>query len=136
MGIIDALQKILSSDIPNIQLDFFRANGQVLFQVYKQKDVSTWKNNFVLTDENGLILEILFHKNKTNNSKNLKRFLKSSLNDSLKRIDKINQNSYFYGINSQENTSEIVDKLLLILNEVFELSESELKKTYLTLNAY
>lgn len=49
---------------PGTQLDLFRENGQVIIQIYKQRDVLTWGLEIYLDDPDGLVLEVLFNKAK------------------------------------------------------------------------
>jgi len=117
----------------NVQLDIFRENGQVLMQVYKQKDVTKWELGVELVDKNGFVIEITFHPNKSKNKENIKRFLESELYKKFNKYDSIEQNSYFIGIPSNWNIKNIEDIILKILSDIFNM---KIKNIHFTLNAY
>ncbi len=75
MMLHDYIEKLLKLNEPNTQLDFFRNNGQVLLQVYKQKDVLSWGLGINIVAIDGLVFELHFHKAKTNNSINKTNFI-------------------------------------------------------------
>ncbi|MFD0991668.1 hypothetical protein [Tenacibaculum geojense] len=120
----------LTSNEKNLQLDFFRDNGQVLLQVYKQYDVNNWDLEFYSTDINSIVIEIHFHKDKTNNELNFMRFKKSELS---KKFIELEKNSYFYRLESKTSKNEFIEFIFNTINIVYEIKN---KKFDFTLNAY
>ena len=133
MEITDSIQVLMNNTEQNVQLDIFRENGQVLMQVYKQKDVTKWELGVELVDKNGFVNEITFHPNKSKNKENIKRFLESELYKKFNKYDSIEQNSYFIGIPSNWNIKNIEDIILKILSDIFNM---KIKNIHFTLNAY
>ncbi len=133
MEITDSIQVLMNNTEQNVQLDIFRENGQVLMQVYKQKDVTKWELGVELVDKNGFVIEITFHPNKSKNKENIKRFLESELYKKFNKYDSIEQNSYFIGIPSNWNIKNIEDIILKILSDIFNM---KIKNIHFTLNAY
>lgn len=120
----------LSSNEKNIQLDFFRSNEHVLFQIYKQYDVNKWELDFSSTDINSSVIEICFHKNKKNNEGNFIRFSKSAFHDMFTELEK---NSFFYRIHSKTSVTEIVKLLLRLIDSIYDLNDERIE---FTLNVY
>ena len=94
---------------PGTQLDLFRENGQVIIQIYKQRDVLTWGLEIYLDDPDGLVLEVLFNKAKKNNNENYARFIKSELFKHFAKINSIKEDSYFAVISSGWSTDKILN---------------------------
>lgn len=120
----------LSSNEKNIQLDFFRSNEHVLFQIYKQYDVNKWELDFSSTDINSSVIEICFHENKKNNEENFIRFSKSTFHDMFTELEK---NSFFYRIHSKTSVTEIVKLLLRLIDSIYDLNDERIE---FTLNVY
>ncbi len=119
----------LSSKERNLQLDFFRDNGQVLLQLYKQYDVNTWGIDFSSSDLDASVLELRFHKDKSNDKENNQRFVNSSL---FMEFNLVEKNTYFMRISSGTDSRGIEDKILNIIKEVYNYNG---EFSY-TLNAY
>lgn len=132
MRLHEGIKILIDSNSSSIQLDIFRNNGQVLMQIFKQKNVSTWNRGIELTDSDGLIINLHFHKNKTNNFDNFKRFFDSDIFTKFKKYP-IPENSYFIGINSQYLINEIHDFILEILDTVYNLEGEAME---FTVNSY
>lgn len=124
------INTFFSSKERDLQLDFFRSNGQVLLQVYKQYDVNKWDLEFNSTDKNATVLEICFHRDKTDNKENFDRFCKS---DYCKDFLELEKNSYFYRIESTTSSEKVKDFLLKLIFSIYKLED---KKIEFTLNAY
>jgi len=118
---------------PGTQLDLFRENGQVIIQIYKQRDVLTWGLEIYLDDPDGLVLEILFNKAKKNNNENYARFIKSELFNHFAKINSIKEDSYFAVISSSWSTDKILNFVNEVVTYIYDLNNSEIKYS---LNAY
>ena len=130
------IEKLLKLKEPNSQLDFFRSNGEVLLQFYKQKDVLSWGFGIDLVDRDGLVLELQFHKAKMNNSSNKSNFLNSIIFKDFLEFESVEQDSYFLGISSNCSVINIVSKIEDIINQVYMLNDEEYGKIYYSLNSY
>lgn len=133
MTLTNYIEILKSSKEPRIQLDFFRDNGQVLIQIFKQRDVLTWGLDIDLVDSNGLIIELAFNKAKKSNKQNYIRFTESEIFKNFTYCEKGRENSYFAGIPSKWSTKEIYNFISKIINEIYDIGNSSI--TY-TLNAY
>jgi len=122
----------LKSKEKNIQLDFYRENGEVLLQIFKGYDVSLWEVDLEFLKNDNIVYQLLFHKDKTNNDGNLKRFEDSFMYSNFKKVDFYNQEAYFY-VQSINLPKELENKISEILNEVYDIGLDQIK---LTLNAY
>jgi len=129
----DLLNTFLQSNEKGIQFDIFRSNKQVLLQVYRQYDVERWQDGFSLTDSKGIIIELHFHKDKTDNEENLERFKDSDLFGRFEQLSVQGQSSYFLGVGSNTPNSEIGDCIWEIINVIYSLSDERIE---FTLNAY
>lgn len=125
------LRIIRKSKERNIQLDFFRKNGEVILQIYKQKDVSTWSNDINLTDSQGLVLDLYFHENTINNNENFERFKNSIYFERAFKPVNPEYNSYFIGVES----SMKLNRVLLIIKDII-INIYEIKDFEYTLKAY
>lgn len=110
----EALRKISTSNENNIQLDFFRENGQVLAQIFRQKNVKKWGGE-VLVKDDGLIMELNFNDEKLNNKTNLIRFKESKFYNLFQQSQSRLGQSYVIGINGNESVKDIVD----LIHKVF-----------------
>jgi len=124
-----AVSKFLQGYERNLQLDFFRENGEVLFQVFKGKDVKQWNVEFTPTD-NDVIVQIIFHPDKMNNIENLKRFFSGDFFKFFEKHEFYNQNAYFSVFNGSKLSEAYFQQ---VLEEIFEISFNEI---YFTLNSY
>src|SRR5699024_10234763 len=121
----------LKSKEKNIQLDFYRENGEVLLQIFKGYDVSLWEVDLEFLKNDNIVYQLLFHKDKTNNDGNLKRFEDSFMYSNFKKVDFYNQEAYFY-VQSINLPKELENKISEILNEVYDIG---LDQIYLILIA-
>ena len=126
------IETFLKSKERNIQLDFYRKNGEVLIQLFKGYDVNLWDIDMEAIKKNDTVYQLLFHKDKTNNDENIKRFESSFLFSDFKKVEFYNQNTYFY-VQSANFSQEVENKIIEILNEVYDLGSNRIK---FTLNAY
>jgi len=133
MKLIEFIQQLKETSEENVQLDFFRENGQVLLQIYKQRDVTKWKWGIDLTDNEGFILNLTFNSQKTQNKENLKRFTTSQKFKDFKSIKLFNQNSFFRGISEKKSTTETANYIIELIGEVYNI---DLGTIYYTLKAY
>jgi len=129
---LEKINHFVKSQERNIQLDFFRSNGEVLFQVFKQYDTKRWDTKIELVDEKGLILQIIFNKGKTHNKENFERFSNSYLFNEFSFIEFHKQKAYFRGIPSSWNQQKVINLFNELINTVFALNSG----FYFTLNAY
>ncbi|CAM1351018.1 hypothetical protein [Tenacibaculum halocynthiae] len=116
--------------IKNLQLDVFRSNGQVLMQLYKQRDVNLWDLNFDFPDDKAIVIEVSFHKDKLDNSKNLSNFKSSKLFEKFTEVEK---NDYFLRLRGNTDTIEVYKVVMKIVNDVYSLKNEYINYT---LNAY
>lgn len=121
-----SVEFFLSTKEPKIQLDILRNNRQILIQVYKQKDIINWKNTFSITDLEGFVLLIHFHKNKTNNSENFIRFKNSELYNDFVNVDFFGKDFFFLGIKSTCDLKEINSLISRIIKDIYSLNQFEL----------
>lgn len=126
------IETFLKSNEKNIQLDFYRKNGEVLIQLFKGYDVSLWDIDMESLKKDDTVYQLLFHKDKTNNDENIKRFEGSFLFSDFKKVDFYNQNTYFY-VQPTNFSQEVENKIIEILNVVYDLGSNQIK---FTLNAY
>lgn len=119
----------LLSDEKNLQFDFFRDNGQVLFQLYKQYDVNTWDLNFESNDLNSTVIELRFHEKSTNNKLNFERFQNCSHKNKFIQVSK---DSYFMNVKSGIISTDLIQIIQELIREIFSY-EGEF---HFTLNAY
>ncbi|MBN2613154.1 MAG: hypothetical protein JXB00_16495 [Bacteroidales bacterium] len=129
----NALRTILNSSEKNIQIDFFRENGQVIAQIYKQKDVKKWALGIELVNDQGLIIELNFNNAKLNNKLNYNRFKKSKFYNQFQKFQLVKENSYFLGINDNKLTGSIIDLLHEVFLTVYQITPINYKYT---VNAY
>lgn len=125
------IKTFIESKERNLQLDFYRKNGEVLLQIFKGYDVNLWKVD-IETLENDIVYQLLFHKDKTANNDNLKRFKHSALFSDFKKVDFYNQNAYFYSV-PIGFSEEIKSKIFEILELIYDLGSNQVRYT---LNAY
>lgn len=133
MDLKRALEIIIFSNEDNIQLDIFRKNGQVLSQLYKQRDVKKWDYDILMAKDNGLILELNFNKAKTDNKNNYLRFKESSYHNKFKQFEKVKENSYFLGIEIDQPIENIEFLINDIISTVYLIGYNEY---YFTVKAY
>ncbi|KYG81557.1 hypothetical protein MB14_13305 [Roseivirga ehrenbergii] len=126
------LTEISASNEKNMQLDIFRDNGEVLLQIFKSEDVKNWNIEFDVTKE-ALIFQLLFNKNKTENSANLSRFLNSSLSKNFQRVEFYKQETYFATFPYTIGLEIIQSTINQLISEVYNL---EVMTTRATLKAY
>ena len=117
----------------NLQLDFFRDNGEVLLQFFKGYDIKTWEKFIPNINEGKVLIQILFHKDKTNNNLNYKRFLDYGYPESFVKVDFHNQNTYFKIVESDFIIKNFMFELEKILQDVYGV---KIEHTKYTLNAY
>lgn len=122
------LKTFINTPGGKLQLDFFRNNGEVLFQVFKQ---ANWIELYELTDYKGYIINIIFSKSKTDNKKSFMRFENSKLFSLFEKKDFYKQEAYFMGVSSQENFDDFYNLLTNLTKDVFEV-----ESYYYTLNEY
>lgn len=99
---------------PKAQLDIYRETGEVLFQLFKTKNVLNWSEQFDFTDEKGHVIVISFSKSKTDNGLVLIRFIGSSwFNSFVKMSEKMGDSYYFYfpGSFSEIEVSNMVNEM-------------------------
>ena len=118
------IKAFVKSKEENVQLDIFRQNGEVLLQIYKQKDAINWNLGVELDDINGYVAELYFNKGKTNNENNFIQFQKSSLFEEFKRPKNSNE-QYYYEISSTLSKRDIENVILHILNSAYNLENEE-----------
>ena len=133
MNLTNLLEILKNNKEPNAQLDIFRDNGQVLIQIYKQRDVLTWGLDIKLEDTEGIVIEILFNKIKKNNNANYLRFINSELFTHFIKIDNVKHDTWFAVFSSKWQTEEIFNFIINLINDVYKLKNSEIK---FNLNAY
>lgn len=109
-----------------IQLDILRNNRQLLIQVYKQKDIINWKNTFSITDLEGCVLLIHFHKSKTNNSENFIRFKSCELYNDFVSVDFFGRDFFFLGIKSTCDLKQFNFLISRILKDIYSLNQFDL----------
>lgn len=125
------IKTFIESNERNLQLDFYRKNGEVLLQIFKGYDVNLWEVD-IETLENDIVYQLLFHKDKTANNDNLKRFKHSALFSDFKKVNFYNQNAYFYSV-PIGSSEEIKSKIFEILELIYDLGSNQVRYT---LNAY
>lgn len=134
ISITSAIDTFLNSNEKGLQLDFFRKNGQVLLQVFKGYDVEGWDIDLVLPDEDSVVIELHFHKNKTDNKANLDQFMQSGFFNEFEKVDLKDQDNAFFSIVIHNQDGEALeDKLHNIIAEIYSLDGEEVG---FTLNAY
>ncbi len=133
MNLINLLEILKNTKEPKAQMDIFRDNGQVLIQIYKQRDVLTWGLDIKLEDAEGIVIEILFNKAKINNNANYLRFINSEFYTNFTKIDNEKHDIWFAVFSSKWQTKELFDFIINLIDDVYRLKNSEIK---FTLNAY
>jgi len=128
-SLIDLANTFIFSNEKNIQFDFFRENNQVLLQCYKQNDVNNWEIDFYSEDNNTIVIELRFHKDKTNNKLNYKRFLESKYKFKFSLVEK---DTFFIRVNSGITSFKLIEDIKTLITDIY-LYDGKLK---FTLNAY
>ncbi|MFW5700938.1 MAG: hypothetical protein ACOCWM_04535 [Cyclobacteriaceae bacterium] len=119
MNIIQAVDIFKTEDGKNIQLDIFRSNGQVLLQVYRLSDVKEW-GLIDTSNEEGYLIELTFNKSKTSNRNNKERFMFSEYKEKFHRFDKIPEDSYFYFVPKQIDSTEFSNLIMKLIKDVYD----------------
>ncbi|MBT33128.1 MAG: hypothetical protein CMO01_26000 [Thalassobius sp.] len=117
----------------NLQFDFFRNNGQVLFQVFKQSDVKKWEVKFDLDDGKGFIIIMIFNRSKIDNTSVFDIFQKNAIFKHFHKIDFYKQNTYYMNFPSSSELFELNKVINNLINEIFEIDDLGY---YYTMNAY
>ena len=125
------LQFILSQD-RNLQLDFHLRN-QIIMQVYKLSDVKKWGLDIESQITDNMIVELIFNKQKIDNVNNKKRFLESDLFEKFYKFERIKEDSYWTGIDSEQEIERVEKSILKIVTTVYNLNGEIIRYT---LNAY
>ena len=129
-----AVTTFLSSSERGLQLDFFRKNGEVLLQVFKGVDVKSWPIDIGIRDSNCVVFQLLFNKQKTGNSENLKRFLEEKVFRDYEKVDFHGQNAYFkYLPISFDSYHLFEEEVQRVVEKIYCLDFGEVE---FTLNAY
>ena len=125
----DFIDSFINSKERNLQLDIFRENKQVLFQLYKQYDVNRWEIRYDSIDLDSSVLELRFNREKTSNKKNKERFETS---EAIKNFDLVEKDTYFRRFDSDMDAEEIENEIIHLLKVVYEYNG----QLIYTLNAY
>ena len=130
----NALNKLQFTLEKNVQLDFFRYNGEVLLQIFKGSDVKHWEIDLEILNDKCFVFQVLFHKNKTNNDLNYDRFISSNLNNEFEKIPFHGQLAFFSLVPFDLlNENQIQEKIVKLIIKLYNINTSEF---YFTLNAY
>ena len=97
------------------------------------RDVKKWGKNIEQYVQGDIVIELTFNKNKIDNSNNKERFNNSDLKDTFMKVDNIEQDSYWLGLNISLGINQIQKEILKIVHTVYKI-ENELVE--FTLNAY
>lgn len=129
-----AVTTFLSSSERGLQLDFFRKNGEVLLQVFKGVDVKSWPIDIGIRDSNCVVFQLLFNKQKTGNSENLKRFLEEKVFRDYEKVDFHGQNAYFKHLPISFDSYHLFEEeVQRVVEKIYCLDFGEVE---FTLNAY
>jgi hypothetical protein len=126
------LTRFIELNEKNLQLDFF-CRKQVILQIFKMDDVKNWGKNIEQYVQGDLVIELTFNKHKIDNSNNKQRFINSDLKDTFKKIDDIQQDSYWLGLNSSSGINQIQKEMLSIIHNVYKIDNEPVE---FTLNTY
>lgn len=119
MNTREVIELFRNSTEKNAQLDILRDNQQVLAQIYRYEDVKRWNIGVDLGNEKGYVIEIMFAKSKTNNSKNKQRFHSSNLIHQFIKFEEIEEGSYFRFINRNTSISDFEMLVYELLNNIY-----------------
>jgi hypothetical protein len=133
MELVKGIEVLKKSHETGIQLDFFRNNGQVLLQSFKQINVISWKLDIINIESEGLIIVIDFHKDKDNNTENYKRFIDSDLFVLFKKLDFFKRNSFYTEVSGSLSCKEIENFIHKIIFNIYNIDFNNVK---FTLKAY
>ena len=116
------LSTFIQSTESNLQLDFYSRN-QIILQIYKLNDVKNWNygiENYISYD---LVVELTFNKNKIENKENKQRLLKSEIYSDFIKIDTVETDSYWSGINKKLSINLVYLRIQDIINTVYDLKD-------------
>jgi len=126
------LTRFIELNEKNLQLDFF-CRKQVILQIFKMRDVKKWGKNIEQYVQGDIVIEMTFNKHKIDNSNNKERFINSDLNYTFKKVDNIEQDSYWLGLNISVGINQIQKEILNIIHTVYKIENEPVE---FTLNAY
>lgn len=115
-NIVDSFVRI---EDQNLQIDFYRGNGQVILQVFKYSDVKKWGIGIDFGNYEGVVFELTFSKSKTNNEQVYMKFINSELFSQFKKFVSIKQDSFFSFIPFDLGNFEIEKFITTLLNELY-----------------
>ena len=131
-NIQQALITFLESQEKNIQLDFFRENGEVILQLFKEYDVANWGLGVEFID-NGTIAQLVFNKNKSNNFENFNRFQDSDLFDLFIHVNFHGQNAFFSDIPPETDIRNIELFISKCFHSIYDINNENIS---FSLDAY
>ena len=126
------LTRFIELNEKNLQLDFF-CRKQVILQIFKMRDVKKWGKNIEQYVQGDIVIELTFNKHKIDNSNNKERFISSYLNYTFKKVDNIEQDLYWLGLNISVGIIQIQKEILNIIHTVYKIENEPVE---FTLNAY
>ena len=127
-AIKQGLNTLINSEIPNTQLEIY-SNGRVLIQAFNFSDVQSW--SFALPyDEDGIVLNLFFHKGKLNNEKHFKNFESLYSNEfELVLMNKGSVKSYYKHIKKEVGAQKAAEIIYEIVYRVYELEGDQVIDT-------
>lgn len=126
----DLINIFISSLEKGIQLDYLRANNQVLIQFFKSYDVKSWDAPFEI-EHDSIICLLIFNQYKDENKECFNKFENHEIFKRFKAIEFYRQNVFYASLTNHKDSLCFFKEVLL--KEVFSLKEGEY---FFTLKAY
>ena len=122
----DSLSQLINSELPKTQMEIYY-NEQIVLQVFNIADVKKWNLKIPLRLEDGILLDIFFHKKKKHNRKYFSRFKKSSFFQEFVLVEtESGKIRSYYSIIPENITEELAsEKIFKIINEICHLKDGK-----------